>query len=220
MKKCFSLFLVLSLLAFASAAFAEGLGVQVIGGTDTGFEPAKIDNLELNTEAEIKGWGAVTATGFEVQDGLGHYLMGEHTFDTFSTPYDYYWSGDEAEYLVLYADILNTRTVPVDFLENAVVKVVYEDYYEFGGWGFQRDYHNKTDRYSYKLEADKGSQNTRFAIAPEDQFKINTLYQGHYIFGCTVPNAVVDGEGPLKMVITIDGNEITYVIRGGEKPAD
>lgn len=44
-------------------------------------------------------------------------------------------------------------------------------------------------------------------------FAAGPMYTGHYAFGCTLPNAVVNSKKPLRMVITIDGNELTYNIR-------
>lgn len=210
MKKILSVLLVLSMLLFASAALAEGMGVQVIGGPETESEPVSLDDLKLETEAEIDGWGILTLTSYEVQNFLGYYRSGRT--DVYDADDDYYWSGNEAEYAVLYADILNTQLKDKNYLENATVKAIYDDTYEYAGWVYQRNYNNDTYAY-YSLEVDRSKQNTRWAINAADQFAINPMYEGHYIFGCTLPNAVIEGNKPLKLIITIDGNEITYNIR-------
>ena len=210
MKKMLSLLLVLSMLLSCSAALAEGMGVQVIGGPAVETEPVSLDDLKLETDAEIDGWGILTLTGYEVQDALGYYRAG-HT-SVYDAGADYYVSGQEADYAVVYADILNTQLKDKNYLESVSVKAVYDDVYEYAGWAYQRDYNNATYNY-YSLEADKNKQNFRWVINAADQFAISPMYEGHYIFGCTLPNAVINGKKPLKLIITIDGNEITYNIR-------
>lgn len=209
MKKILSVLLVLSMLLSASAALAEGMGVQVIGGSKTETEPVSLDDLKLDTKAEIEGWGDLTFTAYEVQDGLGYYRSGKtNVYDSG----DYYWSGKEAEFAVLYTDILNTQLKDKNYLENVSVRAVYDDTYEYAGWFYQRNYNNGTYGYA-SLEVDKNKQNTRWVINASDQFAIGPMYEGHYIFGCTLPNAVISGNKSLKLIITIDGNEIIYNIR-------
>jgi len=214
MKKIVSLLVVLVLLMSAAVAMAAGMGVQIIGGNETEAEPVSLDDIQLNADADISGWGVFTATAYEVQDGLGYFGAGKTSLSGYGhNYYDYYWSGAEADYACLYVDIINTRTVDVNFLANVEVKVVYDDCYEYAGWFYQRNYNNEHDSYCYKIEADKDKQNKRFVINAADQFVIGPMYKGHYIFGCTLPNAVLNSKSPLRMEITIDGNEITYNIR-------
>ena len=56
MKKILSVLLVLSMLLSASAALAEGMGVQVIGGPEIETEPVALDDLKIGEEAEIEGY--------------------------------------------------------------------------------------------------------------------------------------------------------------------
>lgn len=217
MKKILSVLLVLVTLLSCSVAMAE-MGVQIIGGPETETEPVSLDDIKLNVDAVIDGWGTITPTSFVFQDGMGAYDEGERElYNRNSIPgerYHYYWSGADAEYSIFYVDILNTSLSPKDYLANCEVKVIYDDVYEYGGWYYQRNYNNTSDdNYNYKISADKGRQNINFAINAADQFAIDPMYQGHYIFGCTLPNAVVNSKKPLRMVITIDGNELTYNIR-------
>lgn len=210
MKKIISILVALSLLLSVPTAMAAEMGVQVIGGPETATETVSLDDLKLEVEAEIDGWGILTLTGYEVQNGLGYYRAGRQ--DVYSAAGDYYWSGEEAEFAVLYADIVNTQIRNKDYLGKVEVKAVYDDVYEYAGWAYQRNYDNDTTNWD-SLESDKGKQNTRWVINVADQFAIGPMYEGHYIFGCTLPNAVFKGNKPLKIVITIDGNEITYNIR-------
>lgn len=215
MKKFVSILIVFSMLLGAFAALAE-MGVQVIGGPEAETEQVSLDDIKLNTEVEIEGWGTLTFTAYEVQDDLGCYKAGSQDIHmTFTTDYDKYYfnSGNEAEFVIIYADILNTQLKDKNYIENVSVTVIYDDAYEYGGWSYQRNYNNHTENYSYSHAADNNNQNTRWAINEADQFAIAPMYQGHYIFGCTLPNAVVDSKKPLRMVITIDGNELTYNIR-------
>jgi len=101
----------------------------------------------------------------------------------------------EGEFAVLYMDILNTTTSSKDYLSSCGVKMIYDDTYEFSGWAQQFDWDSSTD----------------FPV--ESPFEINPMYIGHYAFGCKIPNAVVERKAPLKMIITLDDNEITYNVR-------
>ena len=201
---------VLAMLFVVTSAFAE-MGVQVIGGPETVSEPVSLDDLKVNEEVEIPGWGKILISNVEIQDKLGHYGAGRKGVYTMDGA-GYYDSGKDAEFLVLYIDILNTALTDKNYLENATIKVVYDDVYEYGGWAYQRNYNNDTGTY-YEIDADKDRQNTRWAINASDNFVVSPMYQGHYLFGCTLPNAVIDSKAPLRMEINLDGNEITYNIR-------
>lgn len=211
MRKILSILLALAMLLSASAALAENMGIQVIGGPELETEPVSLDDLKLETEAEIDGWGIITLTAYEVQGGVGYYDSGKTYVDYYNQD-AYYRSGNEAEYAVLYADILNIQLKDKNFLENVSVKVVFDDVYEYAGWSYQRNYNNTTYD-GGPIEFDRNKQNLRWAINEVDQFAIGPMYEGHYLFGCTLPNAIFESKKPLKMIITIDDNEITYNIR-------
>ena len=214
MKKILSMLLVLSMLLSAAVALAEdGMGVQVIGGPEAGTGPVSLDDVIIGTGVEIPGYGIITPTDFRFKDILTQYQAGRGD-DPFYGGSDFK-SGEEAEYAVLSMDILNTMTKTHQYIGNCSVIVVYDDTYEYGGWCYQRNYNNKTsDRVCYGgVNEDCGKQNTNWVIDPADNFEIDPMHQGHYVFGCTLPNAVVNSEKPLRLVITIDGNELTYNIR-------
>lgn len=209
MKKILSLVLVLSMLLGCSVAMAE-MGVQVIGGPDTETEPVSLDDIKIGVEAEIDGYGIILANEFAYADRLGYFEQGRTSPKRYD--YTYYQSGNDAEYAILRMDITNTARENKDFLGDCEVKVVFDDVYEYAGWAYQVNYNNDTDMSSNYGE-DNQKQNVRWAIDSADNFPIGPMYAGHYIFGCTLPNAVVNSKKPLRMVITIDGNEITYNIR-------
>ena len=214
MKKYLVVLLMLVLASsLCSSAFAAGMGVQVLGGPATETEPVSLDDLKLNVNVAIDGWGELCATGFEMQDAVGYYKQGQNSLN-YDSRHGYYESGKEADYAVLYMDITNTAFTAKNYLANVEVKTIFDDVYEYGGWAYQCNYNNKTKEDTYYCYAsDSKRQNVRFAINEADEFSINPMYQGHYLFGCTLPNAVVESKKPLRMVITIDGNEITYNIR-------
>ena len=211
MKKIITLVASLLVLLCASAALAEGMGVQVIGGPAVETEPVSLDDMKMNVDAEIEGWGILTLTKFAIQDKLGYFDPGEKGASRYT--YDqYYSSGNEAEFVLLFSDILNTTLSAKDYLESVSVKAVYDDVYEYGGWAYQRNYNYGVSDHA-SVESDKRKQNINWAINKADQFAIDPMYEGHYIYGCTLPNAVINSTKPLKLVITIDGNELTYNIR-------
>lgn len=195
MKKILSMLLVISMLLSASAALAEIGGVQIIGGPALETETVSLDDAKLNTSMPIDGYGDITLTSFEYLDKIRAFKNGSSTFNTNR-------SGDEADYALLKVDILNTTLKDKNYIASCEVKVVYDDVYEFAGWFGQ---------YDWDLWSDNDDKDC--LIANEDIFAIKPMYVGHYCFGSTLPNAVVNGKAPLKMIITIDGNEITYNIR-------
>ncbi len=233
MKKILSMILVLSMLLAASAALAEGMGVQVIGGQDSSTQPVSLDDIQLEATVEIPGWGDITPLAYAVQDcvmvrkpgqlgriwrytGTGsdkpdgydkyfeHNLKIEcqfHTFDDYKYWVEdwitHYESGTQAEYAFLGLDILNTTADRIDYLKDYSVKVIFDDRVEYAGWCYQCDM----------------DLNRCTWLDSSNNFVIDPYYVGHYVFGCTLPNSVINGKAPLRMVITLDGKEITYNIR-------
>lgn len=210
MKKILSMLLVLSMLLGCSVAMAE-MGVQVIGGPDVDSEPVSLDDVKLNTKVTIDGYGELTLTQFTYENRLLSYEAGSSIN---AMGYD---SGADADFAILRADITNIAVTARDFLANCEVKCVFDDVYEYQGWVYQYNYDNKTGEYSYSRFSNGDcvgyTDAQTFVIAKDDNFAINPMYTGHYCFGCTLPNAVVNSKKPLRIVIMMDGNEITYNIR-------
>ena len=196
MKKMLSLLLVLSLMLGYSAVYAGGMGVQIIGRAQAETEPVSLDDIKLNVEVEIDGYAIICPKEFQFSDRLGYYRAGRS--DIYSSS-DYYQSGADADYAILRMDITNTAKTSQNFLSNCEVKVIYDNKVITSNKG--------------QYGEDVGQQNLRWAINDADLFSIDPMYQGHYIFSCKLPNIVVNSKKPLKMIITIDGNEIIYNIR-------
>ena len=206
MKKFLSLVLVFLLILNCGIAVAE-MGVQIVGETPAEAEPVSLDNMQLNTEVEVPGWGSITLTSCRYLDSLFQYKPGMHTV---AGNWEQFASGQEADYLVIQADIINTTAASRDYLSSVEVRAFFRDV-EFVGWSWQYNWNNEVKTYDWNEL--NGVQNKEFVISRDDQFSIDPFYAGHYCFGCTLPNAVVSSEEPLKLVITIDGNEITYNVR-------
>ena len=226
--------LVVSLLCISSIllAQADDLGVQVIGGDDGASMPVSLDDVQLGTPVEIPGWGEITPRHYDVQDcflirkkgvlggiwkhsgsagsswlnELNRYVDFDIECDKHGDEeYKYYsseWlthneSKSQADFALLHMDIMNITSGTKDFGSDVVVKIVFDDEVEYQGWFRQKDY----------------DLNICSWIDPENNFPIEPYYVGHYVFGCTLPNPVIESKKPLRMEISIDGNEITYNIR-------
>lgn len=190
MRNLLMLLLVLAMLLVNFTAIAEdGMGVQAIGG-EVATEAVSLDDFKLKIDTEIKGYGILTGNSFEFVDKIKYYskIYGNGTFK----------SGEDAEYAFLRLDILNTTLSDKNFLDNCTVTATYDDVYQYSGWCYQYDY-NKNENLVLSKK--------------EEQFPVQPMFQGHYCFGCTLPNAVVNGTAALYLRITMDDNEITYYIR-------
>ena len=205
MKKVYVVLSLVLVLCLCNSAFAEGMGVQVIGGPDTETEPVSLDDVKLNTPAQAEGQFTFKATSFEYVDYLLYYKEGAHNTDYHYDGEAQYTSGADAEYAILRADVMNEKFSDIDFIKDCTVVVYFDDTYQYAGWVYQYNYNNGDGN-------NRGGGNVR-VVNPKDNFAIGPMYEGHYAFGCTLPNAVVSSKKPLRMVITIDGNEITYHIR-------
>ncbi len=187
MKKVM-LFVLLAVLLTVGSVFAQDLGIQVIAGPSTqSTETVNLDDLKIGAEVKIDDWGVLKLTDYQTRNSF--YIQGGSYPD----------SGKEAEYIMLWMDITNISSSAKNYLDGADVKVYFDDSYEFGGWYYQRN-----------LDWSTAAENV---LKKENMFSIDPFYQGHYVFGCTIPNFVVNSPAPLKMVISLGGNEITYIIR-------
>lgn len=199
-------------------AYAASMEVTVIGGEDEeSIEPVSLDDIKIDKDIEIDNYAVITPKEYKVQDALYAYRAGHNDNDM-----KVYLSGDTADYILLKVDITNIMTKAKDYLENCHVTVHFNDKYDYEGWQYQYNYDN-VSRDQLWLGERNGDLDTGFkeiALDPKDcpidnadQFSIGPMYDGHYVFGCTLPNKVVQGKEPLSMTIELDGNELTYNIR-------
>lgn len=121
-------------------------------------------------------------------------------------------SGNEAEFAWLKIDIVNLQKLEANFIKDITIKVIYDDEYEYDGWVRQFNYdYSKSEIYRYKETTLIGWP---VCLSPVDEMPIKPMYKGHYVLGCTLPNFVVeDKNSPLRMIINIGDNKLTYNIR-------
>jgi hypothetical protein len=224
-----------------SYASATDLGVQIIP-KDSETEVVSLDNVKLGETYTIDGYARIKPVSFKIQDTFPQFDAGAagnreiksryYSKDLkdnvmYSSYYDdqrtsnsdeYYqrirWmnSMTEAEFAYFCVDITNLAKSDAEFTKGTTVKVLYADEYEYTGWVRQFNYDYDTNR-KYAESSGYGLF-IRAALDPGDVYPIGMVYSGHYAFGCTLPNTVVEDESAsLKMIITLGGNEITYWIR-------
>lgn len=241
MKKILSMILVLSLLLGCSMAFAEDLGVQVIGGPNATQETVSLDNLKTGMSYRIEGYAIFKPIDFYYVDFFGQYNSGANGDKTtggsskqnvvYINSDKYYYlknarwkdSGTSADFAIFSADIVNLQKGEAAFLKDASVKVIFDDEYEFAGWVRQTNYDYYTQVYAYYgdyhvgHDGSHGGENVHFEnalmLSPSEEETVPMMYTGHYFFGCTLPNEVINSNAPLRMEINLGGNELTYVIR-------
>ncbi len=236
MKKWIALVLSLMLLV-AMPAMAEDLGVQVIGGDDAPAEPLSLDDMQLGQIYEIEGYAKVIPQSFNFYDSFAQYNEGaagnnemkgrwvsdarqnEILAGVDGNPGMYMqmaWndSGTSADFAWLAMDVINAKKQDFNFLEEATVSVFFEDNgdeYEYAGWVRQMNFDFNQAVFRF------GGYDQAYAptavVAPVDVSPVGMLYTGNYVFGCTLPNMVVESKAPLRMVIKLGENELTYNIR-------
>lgn len=237
MKKLIALLVMLALMS--RFACAEDLQVQIIGGEDVPQATLDLDDMQLGQTYEIDGYARIAPLAFEYKDIFPQYSAGNagnngygdfhghenqnitgkvRYSDVFYPPYYYeiYWqnSGTNADFAWLLMDVTNMQKEPTSFMQETSVKVVFDEEYEYAGWVRQFNYDYDSTR---EIEGEEGVETygsfIRAALDPADEQPIDMVYTGHYVFGCTLPNAVVNGTESLSMVIDLGGNELTYNIR-------
>ncbi len=217
MKKRISLLVLVMVLLCVCYAHADEMGVQIIGENNVDIQHVNLDDIKIGTAIEVPDNCVFTPTSYTVVNEFLGYKKGKRTIQLNASYHeDYatiYNSGKEAEYALLKMDILNIQMGSCNFLEEIEVKVTNDDKYEFAGWAYQYNYDNLNHSSGNSGGWSVENANTECVVAREDEFPINPLYTGHYVFGCTLPNSVIEGKTPLRMEIKIAGNELTYHIR-------
>ncbi|MBQ6772882.1 MAG: hypothetical protein IJR35_08205 [Synergistaceae bacterium] len=214
MRKFFAALLVLVSVVLCSCAYADNM---------------TFDNVTFNKDYKIKGYASVRLLGFKFVDMYAQWFDGKANgkvsvwgnnivfnskkFHDSHHDCEFILSGQESEFAWLKADVMNLQKVGVNFMKEISIKVIYDDEYEFTGWVRQFNYdYSKSEVYT-KIK-DAGVIGWPVCLSPADEMTISPMYKGHYAFGCTLPNHVVeDKESPLRMIINIGGNELTYNIR-------
>ncbi len=239
MKRLLAFLLLAVLLLPMTAVHAEDLGVVMIG-PGTQIIPDSIDDMKLDTSYTLEGYATVKPLEFLVVDYFAQFGEKEDystksrfdwniwqvaSYATSKLEYGSYrfsdaeWkeSGTNAQFFWLTMDVTNRQKKTVDFIEEASVKVIYQDEYEFIGWIRQIDPDmlpkDTTDYGVSRLNGDKADYPNVIVLNPAKTHGIDMMYTGHYVFGCTIPNFVVeDKKSPLRMEIKLGDSELTYYI--------
>ncbi len=230
MRRIVTLLFAIILMLNVGCALAEGdLGVQVIGEDSGTAESVSLDDIKVGSTYKIAGYATVAPVSFEYVDFFAQYKAGmrgdnaiEYKDDNdpalvftgykpgyIYTNMTYQNSGGSADFAQLKVDITNLSKEAATFMKDAKVTVYYDnDQYEFGGWVRQYDYdvNDRTVKYDW-------TETGPAVFTPQDELEIATMYTGHYVFGCTLPMAVINGSESLQMVIELGDSELTYNIR-------
>ena len=205
MKRFICLLIALMLL-MGWSVLAEDTGIQLIGGPQTEEEIVSLDDFKVGDTAVIDGFGEVTFTEAGWCDSILKYSS--QTFYNIAGEWanrKYYNSGQEAYYLRLQFDILNTQKEPVNFY-NAFSDPLctFDEEYLFGGW----------KRQHINIVSD-GHTLATLSDTTEGR-DIATFYRGQYSVVITLPNdvynRVMDALDPRSLSVTfmLGENEVTY----------
>lgn len=153
---------VIVIFTFVPFAFAEELGVQIIGSKTSAMDTMDLDDMQLEKSYEIYGYARVKPKSFAMVDYFAQYEKGkagedgddftnypdneEHVNHVYLTDLSggsrkkYYatqmsWkdSGVNADFAWFILDVVNMQKKPLEFANEATVKVIWNDDYEFAG---------------------------------------------------------------------------------------
>ena len=241
MKRTVVLVMVLLLVFVQFGAYADDLGIQIIGGPEgVAATPMSLDDVQLGNDYSIDGYANVKFNEYMVVDYFAQFGEKEDygtwhnnnqdiwqvfAYGTSNLEYgswrfnDASWmeSGNDGQFIWLTMDITNYQKQPVDFSQDMTVKVVYMDDYEFNGWVRQIDNDliakDASDYGVSRFGGEKTDYPNAIVLNPKFNHAIDMMYTGHYVIGCTLPNTVVeDKKGPLRVEIKLGENDLTYNI--------
>ena len=189
MKKIFSILLVLFMLLTASAALAEDIGIQIIGGPEAEQETVCLDDFKVGDTAVIDGYGEIGFVNARWTDFING--QGQNSYN----------AQKGAIYLQLQFDILNTHRGQYNYYDDfSEIICTYDSDYQFGGW--LREHVNNSE--DVLLWEEEGSP-------------VDMMYRGKYSVVVTLPMDVytrVTEEGkPLTVSFKLGENEFTYIWR-------
>lgn len=154
------------------------------------------DGLKIGDTITIDGFGELTALSFEFADTFQHLYNGMNNMQM---------SGDDADYAILKIRVLNATTSKKKYLNDFSVKMKSDEKYGYQGWAFQYDIDFENENSAIAMDASEAEQKGVAEIEP--------LSEGYYMFGCTLPQEIVEGNGRLSMEIDFDGNKMIYYVQ-------
>lgn len=194
MKRAMMLFVVMAVVL--AAVFAEGEGVTLVSSPGSNSEKGSLEDMQLNQEVKVDGFGRITLTEAKEVDEYKYYIW------AYSSASYKYSSGVEANYFYLTANVLNTNTQAFDYLKKCSVRAYYDERFVYSGWEVQYDWDGKS-----------GNDGKINMYAKDKRQPIRPMYTGHYGFFVELPNAVLNDTAPLKIVVKMDDVEFTYYVR-------
>lgn len=202
--------------------FADGSAVYADGETEPETPPQSTpETIALGRTYNVPGYVRVQPLSFEYVDDYPQFLPGTNgdISADFNENRDYYAggnrfyvnmerisSGENADFAWFEVDITNLSKETQAFDTEATVQYIFDNDYIIDGWLLQFNY-------DYDAFDMKDGSLTRAALDGENMEPADMLYTNHYIFGATLPNAVVTGTKPLAAVITLGEHAFTYNIR-------
>ncbi len=191
MKKILSMLLILAMLLTSTVSVSTE-GVNIIESPDIPQDTTSgsLDDLKVDTPVDL-GDRIYTPVKIEIRDK--YFRNGESAFSD-----RYGNSGSENEFICLWLEALNLSNDKMMYFKDASVVVIYENdrgTYKFGG--FTRQCRDDYEAYY----AQDGFQS------------VGVLLKSTFLFGCTIPNYVVENPGSITMEITTDDTVMTCIIR-------
>ncbi len=194
MKKVLALLLSFLLLSINAVSLAE---VIILESPEMHLdESVDLSDIKDGQTVVIDGYGELTFYDDGWNDKYGFY----------STPgiFVRYSASNTSEYYVIRVRILNTKREAYNFREDfGDVVCSFGDDYKFGGFVEELSY--RYDDYSSEYNMQDGT-----GLSTE----VDSLYQRDYAVIVTLPNVVKERDTePLSITFTINGDEVTFIVR-------
>ena len=127
-------------------------------------------------------------------------------------------AGPDNQFVWFRIDITNVNYSVKDLSKAIVVKVVYANEFEFGGWIRLIDSSKIDLKYSdgavSRFDYELTQHPSQIVMHPENAISVGYMQTGYYAIGCTLPKYVIQDESELLRVeIEINGETLTYNIR-------
>ena len=142
-----------------------------------------MEDISAGASAEIEGAGSLSFTGFKHQDSV----ITREDAGTSVHP-----AGEDAEFVCLYFDIMNSGSEAVNYASDAQVIADQTEGKKYGGWMYPAD-----DSSGEMVFVTNSENEEAFAVKPSEA--------GHYVAGVTLPKEGMQGS-----------QEVTFKIRIGE----
>lgn len=188
MRKFLILGVFILVLSTTSTVFASDTSSSTVKATSM----ITLDKASLSHPTQVPDIGELTISSFEFTDEY-RVLWENNSYTS-----DAIKSGKEAEFLILFFDILNSTNLSTDYTKLITGELQYSDKAVYAGWVGQRNYDISDNLYVHE----------------KNIYQIMPFYVGHYSLIFKVPNYVISDESnPLQILMKIGETKIKYQIR-------